>query len=309
MQTARVSIIIPVYNEESNLPFLLDKIKATVVDYQYEIIFINDGSIDRSWQIISELAERENNVHGVRFSRNFGHQSALRAGLDMASGDCIVSIDADLQHPPALIPEMINKWLEGYEIVYSQRQDNQRIQFLKRVSSRIFYKIMNALSDVHLDKGSADFRLIDKQVADVIRQTDEINLFIRGYMAWLGYSQYKLEFTPEKRHAGKTKYNFAKMLNFAINGITSFSIKPLRFAVYIGFIAAMAGFLYALYALYIALFTENAIKGWTSILVSVLVLGGIQLIVMGINGEYLGKVFMQTKKRPDYIIKDKTPGL
>ncbi len=303
-QAMKISIVVPLFNEQDTIPVLYKELQDVLkaFDLSYEIIFVDDGSNDKSWEIINKLHETDDRVKGISFSRNFGHQSALRAGLTFAEGDCIVSMDADLQHPPALVKEMVEKWMEGYEIVYTKRESDSRLPLLKRISSNLFYRIINSLSDVHIEEGTADFRLIDRKIADLLKNSEEINIFLRGYISWIGFNQYKIVYTPAKRFAGKTKYNPRKMFSLAINGITSFSIKPLRFSIIMGSTVSFVGFIYALYAVIITIFTNKAIPGWSSILVSVLFIGGIQLIVLGIIGEYLGKLFMQSKNRPDYII-------
>jgi dolichol-phosphate mannosyltransferase len=211
-------------------------------------------------------------------------------------------MDADMQHPPKLITEMIEKWKQGFDIVYTQREKDKNLPFFKAITSNLFYKIINKLSDVHIEDRTADFRLIDRKVADLLRNSDEINIFLRGYISWIGFRQFKIIYIPAPRFAGNTKYNSRKMFNLAMNGITSFSVKPLRFSIILGSTVSFVGFIYALYAILITMFTDKTIPGWSSILVSVLFLGGIQLIVLGIIGEYLGKLFMQAKHRPDYII-------
>jgi polyisoprenyl-phosphate glycosyltransferase len=299
-----LSIVIPLLNEKDNIPVLYQELLLVLKDLNltFEIIFVDDGSNDNSWEIINTLHKSDDRVKGISFSKNFGHQSALRAGLTFAEGDCIISMDADMQHPPALIVEMIEKWQGGFDIVYTQREKDKNLPFFKAVTSKLFYRIINSLSDVHIEDGAADFRLIDRKVADLLKSSEEINIFLRGYISWIGFKQYKIVYKPASRFAGVTKYNPRKMFNLAMNGITSFSVKPLRFSIICGICVSFIGFIYALYAVYISVFTDKAIQGWTSILVSVLFLGGIQLIVLGILGEYLGKLFMQSKHRPEYIV-------
>lgn len=303
-ENPEISIVIPLYNEKDNIPVLYQELIQVIhnLNLSYQIIFVDDGSKDNSWEIINGLHAADAHVKGISFSRNFGHQSALRAGITFAEGDCIISMDADMQHPPALIKDMVEKWKEGYQIVYTQREKDTDLPLIKRITSTLFYKIINYLSDVHIEDGTADFRLIDRKIADLLKGSEEINIFFRGYISWIGFNQYKLVYTPAKRFAGTTKYNPRKMFNLAMNGITSFSVKPLRFSIIVGITVSLVAFIYALYAVLITVFTEKTIPGWSSILVSVLFLGGIQLIVLGIIGEYLGKLFIQSKHRPDYII-------
>lgn len=228
----------------------------------------------------------------------------MKAGLDRADGDCVISMDADMQHPPSLIPEMIAKWMEGYEIVYTRRRIDPQLSFFKRKTSSLFYKLTNFLSDIKIEEGAADFRLLDRQVVDTIRKFNEPHLFLRGLVSWMGYRQYGISYSPNERFSGKTKYSLKKMVIFALNGITSFSVRPLKISVVIGFFISLLAMLYGLYAIYVALFTNKVVSGWTSLLVTISFIGGLQLMMMGIIGIYLGQVFMQTKNRPNYIIKE-----
>jgi dolichol-phosphate mannosyltransferase len=240
----------------------------------------------------------------LSFSRNFGHQNALRAGTLYASGDCIISLDGDLQHPPELIPDLITKWKEGFDIVYTIRKDEKKIPVLKRVMSVLFYKLMNAISDMNFEHGEADFRLLDKNAAAELNNLNENAIFFRGMVKWLGFEQIGIEYTPDDRTWGKTKYSRKKMFALAISGITSFSIKPLRISTIIGISIAFLSILYGIYALYIKFFTDNSIEGWTSVFFMVTFIGGIQLIILGIIGEYIGNIFLESKKRPHYIIEE-----
>ncbi len=302
----KISIVIPVLNEELNIAELFSKLKPFLETYfNYEVIFVDDGSTDNTLKIINDLRNKNDKVKYLSFSRNFGHQNALRAGMRYTTGGCVISMDADMQHPPELIPKMIKKWQEGYEIVYTVRKDSNKNSFFKKKTSDIFYGILSRLSDVRVPKGAADFRLLDRSVVDIISQLKENTLFLRGMIAWLGFKQYAIEYNPGERFAGETKYSIRKMVSLALNGITSFSIRPLRLATYLGFTIASLSFLYAAYAVYLKIFTDKVISGWTSVLVSVLFLSGIQLITFGIMGEYIGKLFIESKGRPSYIIKEK----
>jgi len=300
-----ISIVVPAYNEECNLPLLSQKIAEIMGDsYTYELIIIDDGSRDATLPLLRELHASNSSVHYLSFSRNFGHQSALKAGIDAALGDCVISMDADMQHPPELIPLMIEKWKEGFDIVHTQRRDSASAGFFKRRSSHLFYAFMNSVSDIRIEEGTADFRLLDRRVAQLISGSSEYNLFLRGFISWIGFRQIHLPYEPAPRFSGTSKYTLRKMINLAINGITSFSIKPLRIATFLGLIISILAFLYAFYAIFIYLFTTRAIAGWTSVLVSILFIGGLQLFVMGIIGEYIGKILLQSKQRPDYIIAE-----
>jgi polyisoprenyl-phosphate glycosyltransferase len=301
----KISIVVPCYNEEENLVILYQRICEILTGFDYEITFIDDGSKDNTLSNIITLSEQDEKVKYISFSRNFGHQNALKAGLDLSSGDCVISLDADLQHPPELIPEMIEKWINGFDIIFTIRSDTD-ISFMKRITSRLFYKFTNLFSDIKISQGTADFRLMDRKVVDVFKKDFQENfLFIRGLIPWVGFKQTTINYLPNRRFKGKSKYTFFKMLNFAINGITSLSMKPLRIATFIGFVFSFFSFIYIFYALFIFFFTNKAIHGWTSVIFSVLFIGGIQLIILGIIGEYIGKMFFEIKKRPNYII-DKT---
>ncbi len=299
----KLSLVIPCYNEEDNISFLYENIITYIKEYSYEILFINDGSTDKTLSEIKTLSEKYQNIKYISLSRNFGHQNALKAGYDNSSGDCVISLDADSQHPAYLIKDMIAKWQDGYDVVYTIRNDNNA-RFIKKYSSKLFYKLINKLSNTEIHQGAADFRLLDKTVINEIRKLNENYLFIRGLISWVGFKQIAIHYTPEERHTGKTKYSTKKMLNLASSGITSFSTTPLKFSIYLGFFIAIFAFLYALYAIYIASFTSKALPGWTSTIVSILFIGGIQLFMIGILGEYLGKLFIENKRRPNYIIQE-----
>jgi dolichol-phosphate mannosyltransferase len=301
----KISVIVPCFNEEESLTtFNQTLIRCLPETYSYEIIYVNDGSSDNTFRIITSLAKSNPAIKYISFSRNFGHQNALKAGYDFASGDCAISLDADLQHPPAVIPELIAKWEEGFEIVNTMRNDHASISFSKKISSRIFYQIMRKLSDVNIENGMADFRLIDKKVLKQLKLFNENYLFFRGIIPWMGFRQTIVPFTANERFAGTTKYTFQKMLKFATTGVTAFSVKPLKISIYLGSVIAMVSFIYGLYAAYIHIFTDRAITGWTSVIFSVLFIGGINLLMLGIIGEYLGKLFIENKRRPNYLISD-----
>lgn len=304
-----VSIILPAFNEEENLGPAVQKIAETLDSlrdrYAFELIFVNDGSSDKTLPLLRQLhQEQPEFVHYLSFSRNFGHMSALRCGYDHARGQAVICMDADLQHPPAYIPIFLEKWSEGYEIVFTRRQDDEKTGWFKRASSRYFYALMNRFSDVHIEPGAADFRLLDRKVVDLIRQSQETDLFIRGFIPWVGFRQFMIPYTPDKRFAGQSKYTLKKMLRLALNGITAFSVRPLRVATFLGACISGFAFLYAMYALYAHLVLKETVQGWTSVLISVLVMGGLQLLTLGIIGEYLGRLFIQAKGRPPYIVQE-----
>ena len=303
----KISIIVPCFNEKENLSFLNQKLQEVFLNqpkekYNFRIVFINDGSSDDTLTEIKELKRQFTNIDFISFSRNFGHQQAIKAGIDHVNADATITMDADMQHPPHLIPELIKKWEEGYAIVNSKRFDSKNQSFMKKFTSRSFYALLNKLSYVKIESGTADFRLLDKKVIEQLRNLNEQNLFFRGVIPWLGFNQYTINYYPDERKYGKTKYTAKKMISLAITGITSFSIKPLRISIFVGLFLSVIAIVYMLYALYIGFFTDKAIEGWTSVIVSVLFIGGLQLLMLGILGEYIGKIFIENKKRPNYII-------
>ncbi len=297
-----ISIIIPVYNESDNISFIYNKLINILTHIEFEIIFVNDGSIDKSLGNIIELAKLDDRVKYISFSRNFGHQNAIRAGFKYSNGDGIITLDCDGQHPVELINEMISLWNNDFKIVNTIRLDDNT-QLFKKTTSRFFYKLINFMSDIDIKSGSADFRLIDRSVLSIINNFSEDNLFVRGIISWIGFKQTNLYYNANKREFGISKFSISKMFNLAINGILSFSIKPLRLSTYIGVVIAFFSFLYGIYALYMKIFTNVSIQGWSSILIMVTFIGGIQLIMIGILGEYIGKLFLESKKRPQYIIE------
>ena len=300
-----LSVVIPVYNEGENIKHLIEVLENELANYaNYEVIFVDDGSSDSTLEIIKLQHIKNVKFNYITFSRNFGHQFALKAGLDNSKGDCVISMDGDLQHPPNLIHDMIKLWIEGNDVVYSIREDDDSITFFKKKTSDLFYFLVNKISDVKITKGAADFRLLDRKVINIITNLQDAHLFLRGIIPWVGFKQTFIRFKANERHAGESKYTFYRMFKFATNGITSFSIKPLQISIVFGFIISFFTFLYALYAIYVSVFTNIVISGWTSVIASVLFLGGIQLIFIGIIGEYIGKIFIQIRNRPNYIIQE-----
>lgn len=303
----RICIIIPCYNEQENLLYLNQKLQETFKSpfcskYIFRILFINDGSTDETLDEIIELRKKNSNIDFISFSRNFGHQQAIKAGIDHARADAVITMDADLQHPPELFPEMIKFWEEGFDVINTRNSSNKNQSPFKKITSKSFYVLLNLLSYVKIEPGTADFKLIDKKVLEQLRKLNEQNLFLRGTIPWLGFKQYTIEYSPGERKFGQTKYTLQKMFSLALAGITSFSIKPLRISIFFGLILSALAIVYMIYALYIGLFTDEAIQGWPSVIVSVLFIGGLQLLMLGIIGEYLGKLFLENKKRPTYII-------
>jgi glycosyltransferase involved in cell wall biosynthesis len=302
-----ISVIIPTFNEAGNVKIIAQEVATQLKSLgSYEIIFIDDGSTDLTLEEIKKVITANNSIKYISFSRNFGHQKALKAGLDYANGDCVISMDADMQHPPELINKLVEKWKEGYDIVYTVRKESQETGFIKKITSKLFYKLINKISDIDIPLGAADFRLLDRKVVNELRLFKENYLFIRGIVSWLGYKQAGIEYDVNNRSIGKSKYTIQKMISFAVQGITSFSIIPLRISIALGFFISFFSFLYAVYALIDKFYFKTTVPGWTSILISVLFLGGMQLIFLGVIGEYLGKMFIETKKRPPYVIREKS---
>lgn len=299
-----VSVVIPAHNEEENIIVIVDRIEKVFepLPYDFEIVVVDDGGTDRTLEVIEDLAKKKDNFFFIEFSRNFGHQPALKAGLDYAKGDCVISLDADLQHPPEMFKQMLERWEEGCEIVYTRRQEDKKLSFKKRKTSYYFYRLLNSLSDIEIEPGTADFRLLDRRAVDVFKTFRENDLFIRGLVKWLGFKQYAIDYIPEKRFAGASKYNMKKMRRLAIQGVTSLSIKPLHTAVYLGFFFSFLSLLYVPYVLY-SFYQGKEVSGWASLIMTVAFFGGLQLIILGIIGIYIGKMFMQTKNRPNYIIR------
>jgi dolichol-phosphate mannosyltransferase len=301
----KVSIVICCYNEEDNIPVVVDAIHKNMdnLTYSYEIILVNDGSSDGTLQVIEALVQHDEQLFYINLSRNFGHQNALKAGMDYATGDCIICMDGDMQHPPEMLPLFLEKWEEGYDVVYTRRQDDKSVSNKKRKTSALFYRLLNALSDIELEDGTADFRLLDRRVANVIAGMNSNDLFFRGLVKWIGFRQYAIDYVANKRHAGESKYTFKKMCSLALQGITSFSVKPLYLSTYIGFFIAALSLLFIPYAI-ISYLYNDPMSGWASIIIAVGFLGGLQLSMIGIIGLYVGKIFIQTKGRPSYIVKD-----
>lgn len=304
----KISIVIPAYNEEGNLIPVYQRIKSVLEKmqgYSFEIIFVNDGSRDNTQSRLEEMALDFPEIKYIEFSRNFGHQPAVKAGMDYADGNAIISMDGDLQHPPELIPQMVQKWEQGYDIVYTIRSYPKEISYFKRKTSDLFYRFLSQISDVDLTNGGgSDFRLINASVAQVMKNLREDDLFLRGLTSWMGFKQTGIEFVARERFSGQSSYDLKKMLKFAFTGITSFSVKPLYLATYLGFIFSSLSLLYIPYVLY-AFLTKTEISGWASLIMTIVFFGGVQLIILGILGIYLGKIFKQVKGRPNYIIRSK----
>lgn len=306
MKNFLLTIIVPVHNEEKNISPLLERLKPITKNYKYELIFVDDGSKDNTLAKLKKASLTNKNIKILSFTRNFGHQTALYCGYEYAKGDCVVTIDADLQDPPEIIPELINKWQQGAEIVYAKRRKRQD-SFFKKITAHLFYRLINFLSDTPIPTDIGDFRLHDKKVNNYLKHLPEHNKFLRGLVAWPGFKEAQVEFDRDKRFAGNTHYTLSKMLNFALDGITSFSTKPLRIAIYIGFFTSFLGTFGIVYAVYRRLFLphEYWVTGWTTLVVAILFIGGTQLVTIGIIGEYIGKIYREVQNRPQYLLKEK----
>lgn len=300
-----ISIVIPFLNEEANLRPLharLTEVLSAESD-SYELILVDDGSADRSIEVALDLHSRDQRVKVLQFSRNFGHQAALSAGLSHAAGDAVITMDADLQHPPELIPDLLRLWRQGFEVVFTCRQSTVDAGVVKRLTSRLFYAMFDRLSNVQLPRGAADFRLLDRRVVEAFRTLDERVLFLRGLVSWMGFRQTQIPFAAPARQAAETRYSALRMLKFAVDGITSFSSVPLYLSAALGGLISFAGFAYAGYAVWSHLFMNTTVPGWTSVLATILVLGGIQLMALGLLGVYLGRIYSEVKGRPRYLIR------
>ena len=304
MMKKKISVVIPSFNEEGNIEELANRLLAVLknVPYTYEVIFVDDGSSDGTLDKLKGLGKTDENLFYVELSRNFGHQNALKAGYDFATGDAVISMDGDMQHPPELITKFLEKWEEGYDVVYSCREYQDDTTIFKTKTSDLFYKMINSLSDTKLEKGTADFRLIDRKVANVLVQLNENGLFMRGLIKWLGFKQYAINYQADARFSGKSKYTIKKMFRFAVEGITAFSVRPLYMATGIGAFFSLMSLLYIPYIAWTFMYGHE-VPGWASVLASVVFFGGMQLMVLGVIGTYLGKLFMQAKQRPNYIIR------
>lgn len=303
----RYTIIIPVYNEEAVINETYRRLTRVMesIGEPYELLFVNDGSRDRTAEIIGGLAESDRCVQLLDFSRNFGHQIAITAGMDYARGDAIVIIDADLQDPPELIPQMIDKWQEGYEVVYAQRSKRKGETLFKRLTASMFYRTLRVLTEINIPLDTGDFRLIDRKVCEAMRGIREKNRFVRGLVSWVGFRHTAIGYVREERFAGETKYPLNKMLRFSVDGIASFSHKPLKLALYLGFIISFTSFVYLVISLCLKLFTDSTVTGWTPLIACLLLLNGLILILLGILGEYVGRIYDETKNRPLYILRNR----
>ncbi len=306
MKKTVISVVVPVYNEEEVVFESYKRLKGVMesLNEPYEMIFVNDGSRDATPVIVRHICETDPTVHFIDFARNFGHQTAITAGMDYSSGDAVVVIDADLQDPPEVIPEMIAKWREGYDVVYGKRAERKGETMFKRFTSAAFYRVLSSFTDVDIPVDTGDFRLIDRKVCDALKQVKERNRYVRGIISWLGFRQTGVEFVREKRFAGETKYPLKKMLRFAFDAITSFSYKPLKLSSYVGLSVSLGGFIYLMVVLYLKLFTDRTVAGWASMMAVSLFFNGVVLMMLGIIGEYIGRIYDEAKGRPLYVVRE-----
>jgi polyisoprenyl-phosphate glycosyltransferase len=303
-----VSVVVPCLNEQEALHGANERLGTALeqVQLRFEIIYVDDGSVDATPDILRELAARDERIRVVRFSRNFGHQMAITAGLEHASGDAVVVIDADLQDPPEVILEFVQKWMEGYDVVYGVRAERDGETAFKLWTAKMFYRCMDRLSDTRIPLDTGDFRLMDRRVVDALLAMPERDRFVRGMVSWLGFSQVAVRYRRAARTAGGTKFSFFKMLRFAMDGIFSFSIVPLRLATWTGFAASGIAILGIALALIERIFgVSGLVKGWTSVMTAVLFIGGVQLICLGIIGEYVGRIYGESKRRPLYVLRER----
>lgn len=300
----KISIVVPVYNEQDNLKEFHKRITAIMKDtgYDYNLVFVDDGSKDSSAFILKQLVEKDEHVEAYLLSRNYGHQMALTCGLDNADGDAVITMDGDLQHPPELLPELIRLWEEGSEIVMTKRLATEDAGFLKNITSSCYYKLINIMSKVEITPGGSDFRLMDKKAVEAFRLYRERARFIRGMVSTLGFNVSVVEFVAPPRFAGHSKFNLHKMLHFALDGITAFSNLPLRWAFYLGLFFGLCSLLLLGHVFYVKFISDDAVPGWATTTVSILFLGGIQLVGIGILGEYIGRIFEEIKHRPLYLV-------
>ena len=304
----RISIVLPCYNEEEVIPATLARLARfcdTQVMFDFELIFVDDGSRDRTAELLGAAARRNGRIKVLKFARNFGHQIAVTAGMDAATGDAVVLMDADLQDPPEVIARMIEKWQEGHDVVYATRTSRAGESRLKLTTARVFYRLLNRLSEVPIPLDTGDFRLMSREVVEVLKDMPERHRFVRGMVSWVGFRQAALPYERAERAAGRSKYPLRKMLRFATDGILSFSVKPLQVAIALGLASAAVALVGIIYALVMRIFTSTWVEGWTALMIAVLFLGGVQLLALGLLGEYIGRIYTEVKRRPLYVVRER----
>jgi dolichol-phosphate mannosyltransferase len=301
-----ISVVVPVFNEAPVLPAFHRRtvdVLDSLPDCRWEMVYVDDGSSDDSYRILGDLAATQHHVRVLKFSRNFGHQIAITAGMDHANGDAVVIIDADLQDPPEVIPEMVDKWREGFDVVYGVRRQREGETTGKLVTAALFYRLLRAIAHISIPPDAGDFRLMSRRVVDRLGQLREKDRFVRGLVSWVGFRQVGLPYDRQARSAGKTKYPYRKMIRFALDGIASFSTVPLRLATWLGYATSSLAFLY-LASVFVQKLLGFTVQGWATIMVALLFLGGVQLICLGIMGEYIGRIFIEIKRRPMYVVEE-----
>jgi dolichol-phosphate mannosyltransferase len=306
MTSCVLSIVVPVFNEEDALPILRRRLEDTLahVGCSWEVVLVDDGSSDRTVELIRTLVQGDPRYRGVLLSRNHGHQLALTAGLDHARGEAVVVIDADLQDPPELIPPMLQRWREGFDVVFGQRISRQSDTFMKRATAYLFYWIVRRLSNVDIPQNVGDFRLMDRKVVDALKRMPERFRFVRGMVAWVGFRQCAIEFERPPRVAGDTKYPWRKMVSFALDAIFAFSVSPLRAAAFIGALTTLGALCVIAWTVYLRFLLQATVPGYSALIVAVLLMGGLNLLMLGIVGEYVGRVYVEVKGRPLYLVRE-----
>jgi polyisoprenyl-phosphate glycosyltransferase len=303
--TLTLSVVVPVYNEVEVLVAFYERLTRALerMGDSYEVVFVNDGSDDGSLRVLTELRRRDSRVKVLSFSRNFGHQIAITAGVDHSAGESVVIMDADLQDPPEIIPQLVAQWRAGFDVVFTVRESRRGESFFKRATAAFFYRLLQRLTSTDIPLDAGDFRLLSRRAVEALKPIRERNRFVRGLVGWIGFSHTAVRFAREPRYAGQTKYPLQRMLRFALNGIFSFSFAPLQLATFLGFTVSFLSLAYIVYALHLKLFTDRTVQGWASIMVAVLFIGGVQLISLGIIGEYIGRIYDEVKQRPLYVVE------
>lgn len=300
-----VTILVPAYNEQDVLTLLYDRLKIIMDEtskYNFEVLLVNDGSKDNTLKIMQDLRKIDDRICYLNLSRNYGKETAMIAGLDYSKGDCVIIIDADLQDPPELIPDMLKYWEEGYDDVYAKRKSRKGESFVKKITSKLYYKTLQSVTNIEIQKDTGDFRLLDRRCVEALKSIRESQRYTKGLFSWIGYNKKEILFDRDPRAAGHTKWNYGRLINLSIDGLTSFTTAPLRWSALIGMLVSLAGFIYMLVIIFKTIFYGVDVPGYSSTMVVILFLGGIQLIFLGVIGEYLGRAFYETKGRPLYFI-------